>query len=247
MEESIRETYDLSSHKIAIHAAAPCPVEVKEKMIKWWGPILFEYYAGTEFNGMTIVNSEEWMEHKGTVGRPLFGELHILDDDGTELPSGEAGGIYFGGETATSFKYHNDKEKTQDAISKQGYSTLGDIGYVDEEGYLYLTDRKAFMIISGGVNIYPKETEDSLIMHPKVADVAVFGVPHPEMGEEVKAVVQPIEFSEAGEELEQELIAFCKEKISHVKCPKSVDFEKELPRHPTGKLYKRLLKDRYWK
>ena len=247
MEESIREAYDLSSHKIAIHAAAPCPVEVKEKMIRWWGPILFEYYAGTEFNGMTIVNSEEWMEHKGTVGRPLFGELHILDDDGTELPSGEAGGIYFGGETATSFKYHNDKEKTQDAISKQGYSTLGDIGYVDEEGYLYLTDRKAFMIISGGVNIYPKETEDSLIMHPKVADVAVFGVPHPEMGEEVKAVVQPIEFSEAGEELEQELIAFCKEKISHVKCPKSVDFEKELPRHPTGKLYKRLLKDRYWK
>ena len=246
-DESLRSAYDLSSHKVAIHAAAPCPIEINENMINWWGPIIFEYYAGTEFNGMTIVNSEEWMEHKGTVGRPLVGELHILDDEGNELPAGEAGGIYFGGETATSFEYHNDKEKTQSAISKQGYSTLGDIGYVDDEGYLYLTDRKAFMIISGGVNIYPKETEDALIMHPKVADVAVFGVPHPEMGEEVKAVVQPANMSDIGEDLEAELIAFCKEKISHVKCPRSVDFEEELPRHPTGKLYKRLLKDRYWK
>ena len=246
-DESLRSAYDLSSHKVAIHAAAPCPIEIKENMINWWGPILFEYYAGTEFNGMTIVNSEEWMEHKGTVGRPLVGELHILDDEGNELPSGEPGGIYFGGETATSFEYHNDQEKTQSAISKEGYSTLGDIGYVDDEGYLYLTDRKAFMIISGGVNIYPKETEDALIMHPKVADVAVFGVPHPEMGEEVKAVVQPANMSDIGEALEAELIAFCKEKISHVKCPRSVDFEEELPRHPTGKLYKRLLKDRYWK
>ena len=246
-DESLRSAYDLSSHKVAIHAAAQCPIEIKENMINWWGPILFEYYAGTEFNGMTIVNSEEWMEHKGTVGRPLVGELHILDDEGNELPAGEAGGIYFGGETATSFEYHNDKEKTQSAISKQGYSTLGDIGYVDDEGYLYLTDRKAFMIISGGVNIYPKETEDALIMHPKVADVAVFGVPHPEMGEEVKAVVQPANMSDIGEDLEAELIAFCKEKISHVKCPRSVDFEEELPRHPTGKLYKRLLKDRYWR
>ena len=246
-DESLRSAYDLSSHKVAIHAAAPCPIEIKENMINWWGPILFEYYAGTEFNGMTIVNSEEWMEHKGTVGRPLVGELHILDDEGNEVPSGETGGIYFGGETATSFEYHNDQEKTQSAISKEGYSTLGDIGYVDDEGYLYLTDRKAFMIISGGVNIYPKETEDALIMHPKVADVAVFGVPHPQMGEEVKAVVQPANMSDIGEDLEAELIAFCKEKISHVKCPRSVDFEEELPRHPTGKLYKRLLKDRYWK
>ncbi len=246
-DESLRSAYNLSSHKVAIHAAAPCPIEIKENMINWWGPILFEYYAGTEFNGMTIVNSEEWMEHKGTVGRPLVGELHILDDEGNEVPSGETGGIYFGGETATSFEYHNDQEKTQSAISKEGYSTLGDIGYVDDEGYLYLTDRKAFMIISGGVNIYPKETEDALIMHPKVADVAVFGVPHPEMGEEVKAVVQPANMSDIGEALEAELIAFCKEKISSVKCPKSVDFEEELPRHPTGKLYKRLLKDRYWK
>ena len=246
IDESIRSQYNLSSHKVAIHAAAPCPVEVKDQMISWWGPILYEYYAGTEFNGMTIINSEEWLDHKGSVGRPLFGELHILDDEGNELPAGEAGGIYFGGETATTFQYHNDPEKTKGAISKQGYSTLGDIGYVDEEGFLYLTDRKAFMIISGGVNIYPKETEDALIMHPKVADVAVFGVPNPEMGEEVKAVVQPANMDDAGSDLEAELIAYCKEKISSVKCPKTVDFEKELPRHPTGKLYKRLLKDKYW-
>lgn len=246
MEESLRQGYDLSSHKVAIHAAAPCPVEVKESMINWWGPILYEYYAGTEFNGMTISNSEEWMQHKGTVGRPIFGELHILDDEDNELPIGETGGIYFGGDTATSYEYHKDKEKTQDAISKQGYSTLGDIGYVDEEGYLYLTDRKAFMIISGGVNIYPQETEDALIMHPKVTDVAVFGIPNTEMGEEVKAVVQPADMSDAGPNFEAELIAYCKEKISHVKCPKSIDFKEELPRHPTGKLYKRLLKDPYW-
>ena len=187
------------------------------------------------------------MKHKGTVGRPLVGELHILDDQDIEVPTGEPGGIYFGGDTATNYEYHKDKEKTQDAISKQGYSTLGDIGYVDEEGYLYLTDRKAFMIISGGVNIYPQETEDALIMHPKVTDVAVFGVPNSEMGEEVKAVVQPANMSDAGPDFEAELIAYCKEKISHVKCPKSIDFEEELPRHPTGKLYKRLLKDRYWK
>ena len=246
LEESIREKYDLSSHKVAIHAAAPCPVEVKTKMINWWGPILNEYYAGTEFNGMTIVNSEDWMKYKGTVGRPLFGEVHILDDEGNELPTGESGGVYFGGDTATSFEYHNDKVKTAGAISKQGFSTLGDIGYLNDEGYLFLTDRKAYMIISGGVNIYPKEAEDVLIMHPKVSDVAVFGVPNEEMGEEVKAVIQPEDMDQAGPDLEAELIDYCKKKISHVKCPKSVDFEKELPRHPTGKLYKRLLKDKYW-
>ena len=247
LEESVRNKYNLSSHEVAIHAAAPCPVEVKEKMISWWGPILNEYYAGTEFNGMTIVNSEDWLKHKGTVGRPLFGEVHILNDEGKELSHGEIGGVYFGGETAATFEYHNDRKKTDGAISKQGFSTLGDIGYLDKEGYLFLTDRKAYMIISGGVNIYPKETEDILIMHPKVFDVAVFGVPNEEMGEEVKAVVQPEKMDEAGPDLEAELIAYCKKKMSHVKCPKSVDFEKELPRHPTGKLYKRLLKEKYWK
>ena len=245
-DPSVRTQFDLSSHQVAIHAAAPCPIEVKEQMIDWWGPILYEYYAGTEFNGMTFINSEEWLSHKGSVGKSLFGALEILDENGEQLPPGETGGVYFGGETATTFKYHNDEEKTKEAMTKQGYSTLGDVGYLDEEGYLYLTDRKSFMIISGGVNIYPKETEDALVMHPKVADVAVFGVPNNEMGEEVKAVIQPENMADAGPDLEAELMAYCKEKISSVKCPKSIDFEKELPRHPTGKLYKRLLKDKYW-
>jgi acyl-CoA synthetase (AMP-forming)/AMP-acid ligase II len=240
------DKYDLSTHKIAIHAAAPCPVEVKEKMIDWWGPIIHEYYAGTEFNGFVACNSEQWLAHKGTVGQSLLGPVHILDDDQNEVPTGEEGTIYFEGPTSTGFSYHNDEEKTKGATSKQGYTTLGDVGYLDDEGYLYLTDRKAFMIISGGVNIYPKETEDTLIMHPKVADVAVFGVPNEEMGEEVKAVVQPKDMSLAGADLEQELMAYCRENISHVKCPKSIDFREELPRHPTGKLYKRLLKDEYW-
>ena len=246
MDKALRENYDVSSLEVAIHAAAPCPIAVKEQMIDWWGPIIYEYYAGTEYNGMTIVDSHQWLEHKGTVGKPLFGELYILSEDGEEVETGEAGGIYFGGPTAGTFEYHNDKEKTSNAISSQGYSTLGDIGYVDEEGFLYLTDRKSFMIISGGVNIYPKETEDLLVMHPKVEDVAVFGVPNEEMGEEVKAVIQPVNMQEAGSALEAELIAFCRENISHIKCPRSIDFQEELPRHPTGKLYKRLLKDKYW-
>ena len=245
-DPSIFNKYDLSSHQVAIHAAAPCPVEVKEKMIDWWGPIIHEYYAGTEFNGFVACNSEEWLQHKGTVGKSLLGPIHILDDDGNELPKGEEGTIYFEGPTSQSFEYHNDPEKTKGSRSKEGYSTLGDVGYLDEDDYLYLTDRKAFMIISGGVNIYPKETEDVLVMHPKVADVAVFGVPNEEMGEEVKAVVQPVEMKEIENNLEQELMAYCREKISHVKCPKSIDFRPELPRHPTGKLYKRLLKNEYW-
>jgi acyl-CoA synthetase (AMP-forming)/AMP-acid ligase II len=245
-DPEILNKYDLSSHKVAIHAAAPCPVEVKEKMIDWWGPIIHEYYAGTEFNGFVACNSNEWLDHKGTVGKSLLGPIHILDDDGKEVPKGEEGTIYFEGPTSQSFKYHNDPEKTKGSRSKQGFSTLGDVGYLDDDDYLYLTDRKAFMIISGGVNIYPKETEDILVMHPKVADVAVFGVPNEEMGEEVKAVVQPQDMNEIENNLEQELMAYCREKISHVKCPKSIDFRPELPRHPTGKLYKRLLKNEYW-
>ena len=246
MDPSIKSKYDLSSHQVAIHAAAPCPVPVKEQMIEWWGPILHEYYAGTENNGMTVINSEEWLEHKGSVGRSLFGPLHILDEEGKEVAVGETGGVYFGGDTATTFEYHNDKEKTESAMTKNGMSSLGDVGHLDEEGYLYLTDRKSFMIISGGVNIYPKETEDLLVMHPKVADVAVFGVPNEEMGEEVKAVVQPANLEDAGPALEAELIAYCKANMSSVKSPRSIDFEEELPRHPTGKMYKRLLKDKYW-
>jgi acyl-CoA synthetase (AMP-forming)/AMP-acid ligase II len=245
-DHTIFDKYDLSSHKVAIHAAAPCPVEVKDKMIDWWGPIIHEYYAGTEFNGFVACNSEEWLAHKGTVGKSLLGPIHILDDDQNEVSVGEEGTVYFEGPTSNGFSYHNDKEKTKSATSKQGYTTLGDVGYLDKEEYLYLTDRKAFMIISGGVNIYPKETEDLLVMHPKVADVAVFGVPNEEMGEEVKAVVQPIDMETVDESFEQELMAYCRDNISHIKCPKSIDFRSELPRHPTGKLYKRLLKDEYW-
>jgi len=239
-----RTKYDTSSLKCAIHAAAPCPVPVKEQMIEWWGPVLFEYYAGTEGNGFVQLNSHEWLAHRGSVGRALNCVVHICDDEGNELPIGEPGTIYFEG--GGQFEYYKDPDKTAQSRHPKGWSTLGDVGYLDEEGYLYLTDRKHFMIISGGVNIYPQETENVLITHPKVYDVAVFGVPNEDFGEEVKAVVQPVDMSLAGPELEHELIDFCRQHLSHIKCPRSVDFEAQLPRHPTGKLYKRLLKDRYW-
>jgi acyl-CoA synthetase (AMP-forming)/AMP-acid ligase II len=241
----VRTKYRLDSHRIAIHAAAPCPIAVKEQMIEWWGPIIHEYYAGTEGNGSTTITSEEWLSHKGSVGQPSSNcVVHIVDDDGNELPTGESGGVYFEG--GGKFEYLGDEEKTAASRSQEGWSTLGDIGYLDKDGFLYLTDRKSFMIISGGVNIYPQEAENALITHPAVIDVAVFGVPNAEFGEEVKAVVQPADMSAAGSELEAELINYAREKISHIKCPKTVDFMKELPRHPTGKLYKRLLKDKYW-
>lgn len=245
LPESARAGHDLSSLQLAIHAAAPCPVSVKEQMIDWWGPILHEYYGGTEGNGSTAITSREWLTHKGSVGRAVGRcRIHILNDDGEELPPGEAGCVYFEG--GASFEYLHDREKTQSSQSKQGWTTLGDIGYLDNEGYLYLTDRKSFTIISGGVNIYPQEAENVLIAHPAVVDVAVFGVPNEEFGEEVKAVVQPADMSQAGPELEAQLIAYARGHISHIKCPRSIDFMAELPRHPTGKLYKRLLKDRYW-
>jgi acyl-CoA synthetase (AMP-forming)/AMP-acid ligase II len=245
LPEENRARYDVSSLKVAIHAAAPCPIPVKEQMIDWWGPVIYEYYAGTEGNGFCMINSEEWLQNKGSVGRPANAQLHVLDEEGNELPRGEIGGIYF--ESNVEYEYHKSPEKTAEARSKEGYTTLGDVGYMDEEGWLYLTDRKAHMIISGGVNIYPQESENALITHPKVQDVAVIGVPNEDFGEEVKAVVQLVDMSQACPELEQELLDYCREQISHVKCPRSVDFEAELPRHPTGKLYKRLLKDRYWK
>ncbi len=244
LPESPRSTFDLSSHRVAVHAAAPCPVEVKKQMIEWWGPILSEYYAGTEGNGSTFITSEEWLLHPGSVGRPSNVVVHILDEQGRELPPGEPGSIYFEGGAA--FEYHNDQEKTRDSFRDNGWSTLGDVGYLDDQGYLYLTDRKAYMIIRGGVNIYPQEAENILITHPKVYDVAVFGVPHPELGEAVKAVVQPAIGVVGDADLEQELIAHCRARLARQKCPETVDFETELPRHPTGKLYKRLLRDRYW-
>jgi long-chain acyl-CoA synthetase len=246
LPEATRARYDLSSLKVAIHAAAPCPVQVKEKMIGWWGPVLHEYYAGTEGNGFVACNSAEWLAHKGTVGRAITGELRIVGEDGKLLPPGpeHSGTIYFA--NAPTFEYHNDPEKTAASRSPEGWSTLGDVGYVDADGYLYLTDRKAHMIISGGVNIYPQEVEDLLITHPRIADAAVIGVPNEDFGEEVKAVVQPLDWADATPEFAAELIAFCRANISHVKAPRSVDFDRELPRHPTGKLYKRLIRDRYW-
>ncbi len=246
LPEADRLRYDVSSLKVAIHAAAPCPVPVKQAMMDWWGPVIHEYYAGTEGNGFCAAGPQEWLAHPGTVGRPLLGAVHICDDDGRELPPGETGTIYFS--DGGTFEYHNDPDKTADSQhpSQRGWTTLGDMGYVDEDGFLFLTDRKTFMIISGGVNIYPQEVENLLVTHEKVADVAVFGVPNEEFGEEVKAVVQPISMDLAGPELAEELIAFCRAQLAHLKCPRTVDFEAELPRHPTGKLYKRLLRDRYW-
>ena len=214
-------------------------------MIDWWGPIIHEYYGATEGLGFTACNSEEWLAHKGTVGRVLLGELHVLDDDMKPLPTGTAGTLWF--KTATPFEYFNDPGKTREARSEDGtMSTVGDVGYVDADGYLYLTDRATFMIISGGVNIYPQECENLLITHPKVADAAVFGVPNADLGEEVKAVVQLMPGVPRTGATAEELIAFCGQHLARQKVPRSVDFEDELPRLPTGKLYKRLLRDRYW-
>lgn len=245
LPEEVRRRYDTSSLEIAIHAAAPCPVQVKEQMIEWWGPIIHEYYGATEGLGFSACNSEEWLSHKGTVGRVLLGKLHVLDENMNELPVGQPGTLWF--ETATPFEYFNDPVKTKEARSPDGkMSTVGDVGFVDRDGYLYLTDRATFMIISGGVNIYPQECENLLITHPKVADAAVFGVPNEDLGEEVKAVVQLMPGIPPNGDTAKELIEFCGQHLARHKVPRSIDFEDELPRLPTGKLYKRLLRDRYW-
>jgi long-chain acyl-CoA synthetase len=244
LPEDARRRYDLSSLEIAIHAAAPCPVQVKEQMIEWWGPIIHEYYGATEGLGFTACDSREWLAHRGSVGKVLLGDLHILDENMRPCPKGVPGTVWF--KTATPFEYFNDPVKTAEARSADGtMSTVGDVGYLDD-GFLYLTDRATFMIISGGVNIYPQECENLLITHPKVADAAVFGVPNADLGEEVKAVVQVMPGVETGPDLERELIAFCGRRLARQKCPRSIDFEAELPRLPTGKLYKRILRDRYW-
>jgi long-chain acyl-CoA synthetase len=242
---AVRARYDVSSLRAAVHAAAPCPVEIKEKMLDWWGPVIFEYYAGTEGNGMTAIAPAEWLKRKGSVGRAVYGEIKVCDDTGEEVAAGTEGTIYFAG--ARPFEYHNAPEKTQESRNRHGWSTLGDIGHVDAQGYLFLTDRKAFMIISGGVNIYPQEIENLLITHPSVMDVAVVSAPDAEMGEKVVAVIQPVDFAAAGPALAAELMAFARARLSHVKVPRLIEFTRELPRYANGKLYKRLLRDQYWK
>ncbi len=245
LDPEIRARYDMSSLKTVFHAAAPCPVKVKQEMMAWWGPIIHEFYGGTEANGLTTIGPDEWLARPGSVGRPMWGSPRICDEGGNVLPPRSTGLIYFA--DPAPFAYHNDPEKTAAAYNQHGWSTLGDIGWLDEEGYLYLTDRQSFMIISGGVNIYPQEIEDVMILHPKVADVAVVGAPDPEMGERVIAVVQPSDPQETGPALAEELMEWLRPRLGRIKHPKQIDFDPELPRTPTGKLFKRLVRDRYWK
>ena len=239
----IRERYDHSSLKAVIHAAAPCPIPVKRAMIEWWGPIVHEYYSGTETCGITALNSQEWLSKPGSVGRAVLGTVKITDDFGDELAPNQVGNVYFA--EGPKFEYHNDPAKTSEAYDRHGWATMGDIGHIDEDGYLYLSDRKNFMIISGGVNIYPQEIENLLVTHPKVADVAVIGAPDEEMGERVVAVVQPVNWTDAGSPLAEELRTFTRAALGSVKCPKQFHFRESLPREPTGKLMKRLLRDEY--
>ena len=244
LPEAARAAADVSSLRVAFHAAAPCPRDVKAAMIDWWGPILVEFYAGSEANGVTLTTSEDWACFPGTVGRSLVGRILVVDPAGRELPPGEIGDVYF--DSGIEFAYRGDPEKTAAAYLRPGCSTIGDVGYVNAEGFLFLTDRASYTIISGGVNIYPQETEDVLIGHPDVADAAVFGVPNAEMGEEVKAVVQLEPGVQADAAMAEALIAHCRARLSHIKAPRSVDFRDALPRTPTGKLIKRKLKDEYW-
>ncbi len=245
LPEAVRRRFDLSSMRLAVHGAAPCPIPVKEAMIAWWGPILYEFYAGTEGVGHCGIDSLEWLAHKGSVGRPLDPPARILDDAWQELDAETVGTVYFEGNG--NFSYHGDQAKTEAATSPQGWRTYGDIGYLDSDGYLYLTGRKSFTIITGGVNVYPQEVEDVLAMHPAVADCAVFGIPDGDMGEQVKAVVQAVNPQDAGPELAEALVKWCRSKLSAVKCPRTIDFDPELPREPNGKLYKLRLQQRYVK
>ncbi len=245
LTEQKRSSYDLSSLRHMIHAAAPCPVDIKRRMIEWWGPCIYEYYAASEGGG-TLVTPQEWLEYPGTVGRAWAGsDIRILDDEGKDCPPNQPGTVYILLANA-DFEYHKDKDKTAEN-RRDGYFTVGDIGYLNEQGYLFLCDRKTDMIISGGVNIYPAETEAALLSHPKVGDAAVFGIPHSDWGEEVKAVIEAASGVEAGDELARELDAHCKANLAKYKCPRSFDFIEEMPRDPNGKLYKRKLRDPYWK
>ncbi|MFC7673943.1 fatty-acid--CoA ligase FadD4 [Mycolicibacterium sp. GCM10028919] len=243
LPQSVRESYDVSSLERVMHAAAPCPVEIKKQMIDWWGPIVDEYYASSEAHGSTLITAEEWLTHPGSVGRSMAGPVHILDENGEELPPGQPGEIFFEG--GFDFEYLNDPDKTASSRDSRGWKTVGDIGYVDEEGYLYLTDRRHHMIISGGVNIYPQEAENMLVTHPKVMDAAVFGVPDEEMGQRVKGVVQTVDEADATDAFAEELLGWLRDRLAHYKCPRSISFEAQLPRTDTGKLYKQELVKKY--
>ncbi|MEC9150409.1 MAG: acyl-CoA synthetase, partial [Pseudomonadota bacterium] len=243
LDPEVRTRYDLSSHQRALHAAAPCPVPIKREMIEWWGPIINEYYAGSEGIGMTLIKAEDWLTHPGSVGKAIHGTLHVCDAEGEELPAGQDGLLFFENDQIPT--YHNDPEKTREAMHPKGWMTLGDIGHVDEDGFLFLTDRKSHMIISGGVNIYPQEIENLLVTHDKVMDAAVIGAPCPDFGEKVVAVVQPMDMAEAGDALEAELRDFLAPSLAKIKMPKLFDFRPQLPREANGKLYKRELRDEY--
>jgi fatty-acyl-CoA synthase len=244
LPEAARNPYSVSSLKRVVHAAAPCPVDIKKQMIDWWGPIVDEYYSSSEGAGVTWITADDWLAHPGSVGKPLVGQAHIVDEEGNELQSGQAGQIFFDmGEV--SFEYLKDSEKTAESRDMHGWVTVGDVGYLDEDGYLFLTDRKHHMIISGGVNIYPQEAENMLVTHPKVLDAAVFGIPDDEMGQSVKGVVQALDPADATEDFGDELLAWLRERLTHYKCPRSISFEGQLPRTDTGKLYKQELINKY--
>ena len=243
LPEKVRNSYDVSSLQRVMHAAAPCPVEIKRMMIDWWGPIVDEYYASSEAIGATLITAEEWLTHPGSVGKPSVGVIHIVADDGQELPADQEGEVFFEG--ATTFEYLNDPEKTAASRHPRGWATVGDVGYVDADGYLYLTDRRHHVIISGGVNIYPQEAENMLVTHPKVVDAAVFGIPDDDMGESVKAVVQTVDPADATDEFATELLEWLRDRLAHFKCPRSISFEATLPRTDSGKLLKQQLIEKY--
>jgi len=248
LETSRRQSFDGSSLQLCLHGAAPCSEDVKRRMLEWWGPKISEYYGGTEGAVSTVISAQEWLQRPGSVGRPLDTvEIRIVKDDGSLAGPGETGQIYIKNSLGIDFEYHKDPAKTEAAHLEPGVFTLGDVGYLDQDGYLFMSDRKIDMIISGGVNIYPAEIEGILVTHPAVIDAAVFGIPHPEFGEEVKAAVELSENAESSQALADELIAHCREHLAGYKAPKSIDFEASLPRHPTGKLFKRLLREPYWK
>jgi long-chain acyl-CoA synthetase len=245
LPEETRRGYDVSSLERVIHGAAPCPVKTKEQMIRWWGPIIDEYYGGTEGVGSTIITAAEWLSKPGSVGKASRGTIHIVDESGQEITDGSDGMVYFENPEATT-KYRDDPTETASITHALGWQTLGDIGHLDQDGYLFLTDRWMHKVITGGVNVFPREVEDVLLSHPQVLDAAVIGIPNDDLGEEIRGVVQLIDPTRAGDQLAQDLIDYCRVRLAKHKCPRWIDFDDQLPRQSNGKLYKRLIRDRYW-